>query len=556
MNRLLLYVHFNKEDSLSTHVIFQLQALRTIYSKIILISNSHLDRVSLDKLPYDIFLQRNNKGFDFAAWADGMRMVGFDELKEFDSVTIMNDTTFGPIFDFASVVDRMDSSESDFWGITNNRAHSADIGGQLRPLKEHIQSYFITFQQRVVAHLSFQYFWENVQSYDDVNQVILNYETAVTNYFIQEGFKYGVQFDTVSEDISNMQNSDFSIFGIKKLLAYRVPFVKIKAFIHNAEKPEISTIFDEIVSSSDYPSHLIVDHMTFVDYPDRDYLLPPKTLDFSSLKGSRTRVGIHLHISCVDEIESFLSSFNQYLGDYDLYLTTSLGEVVATFGEKVKEVILVDRGLNPILAWQKIQDRLVGYQIAGHFEVASFSDAIDSLLKPAKKIVAYATTNKKVGLVVSDLTVSIRTESIDEDSMWPYMAQLWNMIYPHNEKNLKKQDIYVKSATASFWYRPEALEKILSINLSALVAQDPSAAEAITHSFSNLLTYVAWANGFDFRISQPHLLTGFEVKRRFESHPPLTVEEPVILPLKPSTARRLIGYPIRRLKSIVKKLKS
>ena len=556
MNRLLLYVHFNKEDSLSTHVIFQLQALRTTYSKIILISNSHLDQVSLDKLSYDNFLQRNNKGFDFAAWADGMKMVGFDELKEFDSVTIMNDTTFGPIFDFAPVVDRMDSSESDFWGITNNRAHSADIGGQLRPLKEHIQSYFIAFQQRVVAHPSFQYFWENVQSYDDVNQVILNYETAVTDYFIQEGFKYGVQFDTVSEDISDMQNSDFSIFGIKKLLAYRVPFVKIKAFIHNAEKPEISTIFDEIVSSSDYPSHLIVDHMTFVDYPDRDYLLPQKTLDFSSLKGSRTRVGIHLHISCVDEIESFLSSFNQYLGDYDLYLTTSLEEVVATFGEKVKEVILVDRGLNPILAWQKIQDRLVGYQIAGHFEVASFSDAIDSLLKPAKKIVAYATTNKKVGLVVSDLTVSIRTESIDEDSMWPYMAQLWNMIYPHNEKNLKKQDIYVKSATASFWYRPEALEKILSINLSALVAQDPSAAEAITHSFSNLLTYVAWANGFDFRISQPHLLTGFEVKRKFESQSPLTVEEPVILPLKPSTARRLIGYPIRRLKSIVKKLKS
>ena len=67
MNRLLLYVHFNKEDSLSTHVIFQLQALRTIYSKIILISNSHLDQVSLDKLSYDNFLQRNNKGFDFAA---------------------------------------------------------------------------------------------------------------------------------------------------------------------------------------------------------------------------------------------------------------------------------------------------------------------------------------------------------------------------------------------------------------------------------------------------------------------------------------------------------
>ena len=207
------------------------------------------------------------------------------------------------------------------------------------------------------------------------------------------------------------------------------------------------------------------------------------------------------------------------------------------------------------MAWQKIQDRLVGYQIAGHFEESSFSDAIDSLLKPAKKIVAYATINEKIGLVVSDLTVSTRTEPIDEDSMWPYMAQLWNMIYPHNEKNLKKQDIYVRSATASFWYRPKALEKILSIDLNALVIQDLSAMATITHSFSNLLTYVAWANGFDFRISQPHLLTGFEVRRRFESRPFLMVEEPAILQLKSSKAKRIIGYTIKRLKTIVKKLK-
>lgn len=77
----------------------------------------------------------------------------------------------------------------------------------------------------------------------------------------------------------------------------------------------------------------------------------------------------------------------------------------------------------------------------------------------------------------------------------------------------------------------------------------------ITHSFSNLLTYVAWANGFDFRISQPHLLTGFEVRRRFESRPFLMVEEPAILQLKSSKAKRIIGYTIKRLKTIVKKLK-
>ena len=42
MKRLLLYVHYNKYDELSGHVLYQLEQLRPLFSKLIVISNSQL----------------------------------------------------------------------------------------------------------------------------------------------------------------------------------------------------------------------------------------------------------------------------------------------------------------------------------------------------------------------------------------------------------------------------------------------------------------------------------------------------------------------------------
>lgn len=70
-NRLLLYVHFNRNDQLSEHVLYQLQQLRHNFEEIYFISNSKLtdgDFVRLtDSKLADGFLQRENVGYDFAA---------------------------------------------------------------------------------------------------------------------------------------------------------------------------------------------------------------------------------------------------------------------------------------------------------------------------------------------------------------------------------------------------------------------------------------------------------------------------------------------------------
>ncbi|NEH54072.1 alpha-L-Rha alpha-1,3-L-rhamnosyltransferase, partial [Rhizobium leguminosarum] len=125
MNRLLLYVHFNKHGQISEHVNYQLEKLRPLFSRVVLISNSPLSIDSQKALTerglMDDFVQRENEGFDFAAWRDGMDVLGFDQLADYDSVTLMNDTCFGPLWDLEPIYQGFEENLSvDFWGMTNH----------------------------------------------------------------------------------------------------------------------------------------------------------------------------------------------------------------------------------------------------------------------------------------------------------------------------------------------------------------------------------------------------------------------------------------------------
>ena len=88
MQRLLLYVHYNKFNFISGHVLYQLEKIRPLYSRVVFISNSQLPEDVKSNLVaqhlVDDILERQNSGFDFAAWRDGMKTVGFDQLAHFD----------------------------------------------------------------------------------------------------------------------------------------------------------------------------------------------------------------------------------------------------------------------------------------------------------------------------------------------------------------------------------------------------------------------------------------------------------------------------------------
>ena len=530
MRRLLLYVHFNKHDRISPHVHYQLEKINSIFSKVVFISNSQLAAEEVEKLQnrglINHFIQRENAGFDFAAWRDGMAFVGFEELKDYDSVTLMNDTCFGPLWDLQEQYDKFESNpEVDFWGMTNNR--------KTHLFAEHIQSYFISFSKRVVQSDVFQDFWTSVQTIEDVQSVIYTYEAPVTTRLTDAGFKYQVVFDTVNESLDGMPHPDFSFYNPTMILNKRVPLLKVKAFLGNQVIAPF--LFGEIERVSDYPVDLIVNHMSAIRGPTENYLLSRKymktaELDLELVKDKK--IAIHLHTFYVDLLEDFLSIFKTYRFDFDLFITTNTQEKAAEIQEildrynrpaLVKVTGNIGRDVLPML---ELKDELEKYDYVGHFHTKKSKEAdywagqswrtelIDMLVKPANEIIANLSQRDDLGLVIADIPSYFRFVKMDpwvEMGMLPWMEDLWKRMGIEKDMPFYEAHVFVMSYGTYMWFKYEALKPLFDLGLSKEeVPKEPLPQNTILHAFERMPVYVNWANGFDFKIVEsPNHLTPF-----------------------------------------------
>lgn len=284
MNRILLYIHYNKFDEVSEHVLYQLEQIKPLFSRVILISNSRLEKNYMRKLEMigiTEIIQRANIGFDFAAWRDGMEYVGFDHLEKYDSVTLMNDTCIGPLWPLEPYFRSFESAiDCDFWGMTNFK--------KTKYFREHVQSYFVSYSREVVSSKVFKSFWMNVKSYDNVRQVIDNYETKFTSELKRTGFNYQVVFNTLGEKSDDMLHPDFSYYRPFDILNHRVPFLKLKALQSHQE--QANQLKCEIKSISDFPSEILENLYSSIEFFSNEIVRNEKISIFKKVVNKLKRV--------------------------------------------------------------------------------------------------------------------------------------------------------------------------------------------------------------------------------------------------------------------------
>lgn len=526
MKRLLLYVHFNKYNRISSHVYYQLTKMRQIFSNVVFISNSSVSDKDYQKLVdlhlVDNFIQRENIGFDFAAWRDGMTAVGFEELATYDSVTIMNDTCFGPLWDIKDYYLEYESDDSvDFWGLTNNRATPKSRYTQ--GFREHIQSYFITFKKSVIVSPEFKNFWENVKNYTNVQDVIDNYETQVTTKFLDAGFNYKVIFNTVNEDASHMLHADFSFYHPTAILSHRVPFIKVKAIDNNQHITPY--LLDEIAKQSDYPVDLIISHMSEINFPDFKYLLARKYVkEIPAVSLADKKIAVHLHVFYVDLLEDFLDAFENFHFVYYLFITTDNAtkkqeiESILRSNGKDAQIFVTGNVGRDVLPMLKLKDYLSDYDYIGHFHTKKSKEAdfwageswrnelIDMLIKPADNILANF-DNDKLGIVIADIPTFFRFNKIvdawNEHLIAPAMNDLWQQMGMTKAIDFNNFHNFVMSYGTYVWFKYDALKPLFDLGLTDEdVPAEPLPQNSILHAIERLLIYIAWNEHYDFRISK------------------------------------------------------
>ena len=520
MERILLYVHFNKCNHISGHVFYQLEQLKPLFSKILFISNSPLSDEDKCRLREDLgiadLLERDNQGFDFAAWRDGMNWLGFDTLQNSDSLTLMNDTCFGPLWDLAPIYQHFEEDlQVDFWGMTNFR--------ETRYFEEHLQSYFVIFKQSVLKDKAFREFWSQVEDFADVQDVIDHYETQFTKRFVEAGFRYQSLLDTRQEVARELLHPDFSYYKPLRILEAKVPFLKVKALTGN---PFLARyLLEELETNSSYPTSLIREHLFYHFGPDLPCLLQDKYLS-QSTSSYRTNqsVLLHIHVTNFPIFQQYQEKLFSLASQYQYLVTTNLPEMLkqlqtalAHLDDKVQ--IVLSQKSHALLAMLEQKEILQNYVYIGHlsthrimenqavFDQAMRSDLINMMVDYADASIEALEQESAVGLVIPDLPRLVRDGLFESEPPLPSLTAVWQEAGLHKSFDFMTAPSLTRVYGGFLWFKYSALTSLFQMkSLESL----PSSEQELSDVLEHLLVYIAWDSHYDFKImplsSLPSLL--------------------------------------------------
>ena len=181
MNRITFFCHWDKNNLIDDYVIEYLKGLNKVSKEIIFISNCNLSGAERKKVvdyTTDIII-RENIGYDFMAWQEGLRYKGYENLYEYDEVIIANDSCYAPLHDLTNMFFKMEQRQCDFWGVS-----------QSLQIKQHLQSYFLAFRKNLFINKVFKEFWESIVIGENKIEIVQKYEVGLTSFFSRTGFVF------------------------------------------------------------------------------------------------------------------------------------------------------------------------------------------------------------------------------------------------------------------------------------------------------------------------------------------------------------------------------
>lgn len=118
--RLLIFFFYDKDGIVDRYIPYMLDDMKTNVSDIIFVSNGKINaksRPTVESITKNI-LERVNEGLDAWAYKEALENIGWENLKTYDEVILMNHTIMGPIYPFKDMFDFMNKKDLDFWGLT------------------------------------------------------------------------------------------------------------------------------------------------------------------------------------------------------------------------------------------------------------------------------------------------------------------------------------------------------------------------------------------------------------------------------------------------------
>lgn len=233
MKRAGIYFFFDKDGIVDRYVPYFINELHKVVDYIIVVVNGKLTakgRRTLAESADDLFV-RENVGFDAWAYKEAIEYIGWDGLREFDELVITNFTTFGPVYPFRDVFDRMDQDPCDFWGMYTGHGDKERKNWFGYPLPngipDYIASNFLVFKRTVLHSFEFHQMWNQLPPIKSYFESSVYFEFPLREKLSNCGFTYAIADESQLREIFQNPTVNGALYAISKL---KVPILRRKAF--------------------------------------------------------------------------------------------------------------------------------------------------------------------------------------------------------------------------------------------------------------------------------------------------------------------------------------
>lgn len=249
-----IFCHFDRDSVVREYVFHYVKAIASAGFSVIFVSTANNvdtdDRRRLEAVGARVFT-RENRGIDFGSWQYGLRKI--EGGKNLRRLILANDSVFGPLFDLRHLIDQMEKSGADFWGVTDSYEK-----------RWHLQSYFLCLNGNVVRSHEFQEFFRQDFRQLSKSQIIDIGETALSQLLLNAGFRgrAACPYNLLLKDGHVRILNPTHYYWDRLIERHRCPFLKVQLLRENpGGLTSVAHWRDVLSCETDYDIALIEDQL-------------------------------------------------------------------------------------------------------------------------------------------------------------------------------------------------------------------------------------------------------------------------------------------------------
>ena len=498
--RLIIFLFYDKDGIIDNYIPTLFEGLKEFYEKLCFVVNGKLQDEGKEKLEKYVtdFLVRENKGFDVWGYKEGLEFYGWEELKNYDEVILMNYTIFGPLYPFSEMFDTMNKKDLDFWGITKHHEVDFDVFGTCKYgyIPEHIQSSFLVIRQSLLKTKDYQNMWKNMPMINSYAESVGLYEAIFTKEFNEKGYKSGVYIDTT--DLEGYTRYPLMMMSDELIINRRCPIIKLKSFSQNYMDILTDTFgsctlnsYNFIEKKTNYDTDLIWENIlrtsnmaSIKRLMHLNYILPTE-YEKKKIDVNKDKLLLIFHIHFEDSIDESMKYMKSMPLNSDILITVSKIKLKEKLKEKIKELpyknieikMVENRGKEISSLLVVAKDRVMNYNYVCFMHDKKDSEQIallqsfsfrhkyyESNLSSKEyvmNILGLFKENKKLGMLMPPLP--------NHGNYFHMIGNEWGDYLKETEELAKKLGLKIpiywgeepiSPLGTMFWFRPEAMKKL------------------------------------------------------------------------------------------------